>query len=74
MKIIYALHGDPNGGKYVHYNEDFCKKSSGGSHESRYILRIFSKAGLSKDYQTCRIRILRAIRGQQCYVGVGLHS
>ena len=79
MKIIYTLHRDRNGGKYVHYNEDFCKKSSGGSHESRYILRIFSKAGLSKDlyskvYKTCRIRILRAIRGQQCYVGVRLHS
>ena len=34
----------------------------GGSHESRYILRIFSKAGLSKDlyskvYKTCRIKI-----------------
>ena len=62
MKIIYALHRDRNGGKYVHYNEDFCKKSSGGSHEIRYILRIFSKAGLSKDlyskvYKTCRIRI-----------------
>ena len=62
MKIIYALHRDRNGGKYVHYNEDFCKKSSGGSHEIRYILRIFSKAGLSKDlyskvYKTCRLRI-----------------
>ena len=62
MKIIYALHRDRNGGKYVHYNEDFCKKSSGGSHESRYILWIFSKDGLSKDlyskvYKTCRIRI-----------------
>ena len=62
MKIIYALHRDRNGRKYVHYNEDFCKKSSGGSHEIRYILRIFSKAGLSKDlyskvYKTCRIRI-----------------
>ena len=34
----------------------------GGSHESRYILRIFSKAGLSKDlyskvYKTCGIKI-----------------
>ena len=38
MKMIYVLHRDRNGGKYVHYNEDFCKKSSGGSHESRYIL------------------------------------
>ena len=62
MKIIYALHRDRNGRKYVHYNEDFCKKSSGGSHEIRYILRIFSKAGLSKDlyskvYKTCRLRI-----------------
>ena len=62
MKIIYALHRDRNGRKYVHYNEDFCTKSSGGSHEIRYILRIFSKAGLSKDlyskvYKTCRLRI-----------------
>ena len=53
----------------------------GGSHESRNILRIFSKAGLSKDlyskvYKTCGnvIEFLRTIRGQQCYVGVALDS
>ena len=45
------------------------------------MLRIFSKAGLSKDryskvYKTCGnvMKFLRTIRGQQCYVGVALHS
>ena len=38
----------------------------GGSHESRYMLRIFSKAGLSKDlyskvYKTCGIKFLTTI-------------
>ena len=28
MKIIYALYQSRNGGKYVHSNEDFFKKSS----------------------------------------------
>ena len=53
----------------------------GGSHESCYMLRICSKAGLSKDlylkvYKTCAnaIKFLRTIRGQQCYVGVALYS
>ena len=50
-------------------------------HESCYMLRICSKAGLSKDlylkvYKTCAnaIKFLRTIRGQQCYVGVALYS
>ena len=56
-------------------------KLCGGSHDIRYMLRIFSKAGLSKDvylkfHKTCgnAIKFLRTIRGQQCYVGVALHS
>ena len=57
------------------------RRLCGGSHESRHMLGIFSKAGLSKDlylkvYKTCGnvIKFLRTIRGQQCYVGVALHS
>ena len=45
------------------------------------MIRIFGKAGLSNDlylkvYKTCgnAIKFLRTIRGQQCYVGVALHS
>ena len=53
IKIIYASCRNRNGGKYVHSTKDFCKKSSlqaiGGSHESRYMLRIFNKAGSCKD-------------------------
>ena len=53
----------------------------GGSHESRYNLRICSKAGLSKDLylkvcKTCgnAVKFLRTIRSVMCYVGVALHS
>ena len=28
MKIMYALLRNRNGGKHVHFNEDFLKKSS----------------------------------------------
>ena len=48
MKIIYAFYRNRNG----HSNEDFCKKSSLQAmfmHESRYMLRLFSKASLSED-------------------------
>ena len=57
-----------------------CRLCS-GSHGSRYMLGIFSKAGLSKElylkvYKICgnAIKFLRTIRSQQCYVGVALHS
>ena len=47
----------------------------GGSHESRYNLRICSKAGLSKDlylkvYKTCgnAVKFLRTIRSVMCYM------
>ena len=62
MKIICALLRNRNGGKHVNFNEDFARnpvcRLCGGSHESLYMLRIFSKAGLSKDlyskvYKTC---------------------
>ena len=72
MEIIYALYLNRNGGKYVHSNEDFCKKCC-GSQESRYMLLIFSKAGL-KFIKPEVQKFLRTIRGQQCYVGVALHS
>ena len=72
MKIIYALYRNRNGGKYVHTNEDFCKKCV-GSQESRYMLRIFSRAGL-KFIKPVVQKFLRMIRGQQRYVGVELHS
>ena len=52
--------------------ESMSTRGGGGSHESRYILRISSKAGLSKDLysnvsKTCGIKF-------QCYVGVALLS
>ena len=47
----------------------------GGSHESRYNLRICRKAGLSKDlylkvYKTCgnAVKFLRTIRSVMCYM------
>ena len=52
----------------------------GSSHESRYILQIFSKAGLSKDlyskvYKTCGINISEDDTWSAVlYVGVALHS
>ena len=74
----------------MHYSEIEMAESMSAStkisarnpaHDIRYMLRIFSKAGLSKDvylkvHKTCgnAIKFLRTIRGQQCYVGVALHS
>ena len=52
----------------------------GGSHESRYMLQIFSKAGLSKGlyskvYKTCGIIISDDdTRSAVLFVGVALHS
>ena len=56
MKIIYALYRSRNGGKYVH------SRLCGSSLNSLYMLRISSKAGLSKDQyskvkKTCGIKI-----------------
>ena len=60
MRIIYALHRMSTPTKISARNPG-CRLC-GGSHESRYVPRIFSKAGLSKDlyskvYKTCGIKI-----------------
>ena len=66
IKIIYALCPNQNGGKYttptkISPRNPACRLC-GDSHESNYMLRIFSKAGSEKDlcakvHNTCDIKI-----------------
>ena len=72
-----------NDGKYIHSNDDFCKKSSlqamwWFSWESLYASNFSKAVGLSKDlyskvYKTCGIKFLRTMRGRSvmqewCYI------
>ena len=67
---------------YVYSSDDFCKKSASCVVVLMIVAKCFEyserpaylKSLYSKVYKTRVKKFLRTIRGQQCHVGMALHS